>query len=290
MIIIYHSRDLDGYTSGAIAKLKYPDGKLIGYDYNQPIPYDQIPEGEPIIMMDVSLPMPEMEKMSIRANHMMTWIDHHASAILDYRNYVGSGKQFCIAVLEDGIAACEGTWKYLFPNKKMPIAVQLLGEYDTWRNKDKDRWENIILPFQFGMRIECTSPETFDKNLFSSFLEVKGDPLASIIDQGKIILRYQDQTNAIQCKKSFVVDNFHGYRALCLNIGLANSDAFKSIWNPELHDIMIAFQFDGKEWSHSLYTLKEDIDVSLIAKKLGGGGHKAAAGFKSKTLLLTPSK
>ena len=27
---IYHSRDLDGWASGAIMKLKYPDIKLIG--------------------------------------------------------------------------------------------------------------------------------------------------------------------------------------------------------------------------------------------------------------------
>jgi hypothetical protein len=61
MIGICHSRDLDGYTSGAILKLKYPEIKLIGYDYGQPIPWDQIPVGEAVIMADVSLPMSDMD-------------------------------------------------------------------------------------------------------------------------------------------------------------------------------------------------------------------------------------
>jgi oligoribonuclease NrnB/cAMP/cGMP phosphodiesterase (DHH superfamily) len=53
MIGVYHNRDLDGFTSGAIIKLKYPDAKMIGYDYGQP--FEQEVTGEPIIMADVSL-------------------------------------------------------------------------------------------------------------------------------------------------------------------------------------------------------------------------------------------
>jgi nanoRNase/pAp phosphatase (c-di-AMP/oligoRNAs hydrolase) len=43
---------------------------------------------------------------------------------------------------------------------------------------------------------------------------------------------------------------------------------------------MMPFQFNGKLWTVSLYTTKEHIDVSQIAKKRGGGGHKQAAGFQ----------
>jgi nanoRNase/pAp phosphatase (c-di-AMP/oligoRNAs hydrolase) len=38
------------------------------------------------------------------------------------------------------------------------------------------------------------------------------------------------------------------------------------------------FYFAKNKWVVSLYTTK-DIDVSEIAKKYGGGGHKQAAGF-----------
>ena len=95
MICIYHSRDLDGHTSGAIVKRWHEQFntdpkdvlKLIGYDYGQPVPYDQIPAGEAVVMIDVSLKMPEMAKLAIHSGHQFTWIDHHASAIKDFREY-----------------------------------------------------------------------------------------------------------------------------------------------------------------------------------------------------------
>lgn len=137
MIGIYHSRDLDGYTSGAIMKLKYPDIKLIGFDYGQQFDFSLVKDGEPVIMADVSLEMPDMLKMAEKSHWQFTWIDHHISKINDYKNFVGEGEAFCKAVLDNNTSACEGAWKYLFPDKPMPRAILLLGEYDTWRNQDK---------------------------------------------------------------------------------------------------------------------------------------------------------
>lgn len=272
MICIYHSRDLDGYTSGAIVKRKYPDCKLIGYDYGQPLEIEVT--GEPIIMVDVSVPMKTMLKLSQVSNYQFIWIDHHISAIKEYKEFIGEGESFCTAVLEDGIAACEAAWKYLFPNVKMPLAVKLLGEYDTWRNGDKERWENEILPFQFGMRQICNSPETFPESLLNEDqLQIYG-----IIETGKAILDYQRQQNERGCKAAFEFE-FEGYKAICLNGGGFNSEAFKSVYDESKHDLMMPFQFNGKFWTISLYTTK-DIDCSVIAKSKGGGGHKKAAGFQ----------
>lgn len=276
MICIYHSRDLDGFSSGAIVKKKYPEAKLIGYDYGQPIPYDKIPKGEPIIMVDVSLPMPDMLILADHSAHQLTWIDHHISAINDYQTFVAEqcdGEPFLTAVLENGIAACEGTWKYLFPDTPIPQGILLLGEYDTWRNKDQDRWENKILPFQFGMRLFCNSAETFPEHLLAD--------VPKVIEQGVVVLQYQAQVNEVQCKKAFEFE-FHGLRAICLNGGGFNSDVFKSVYDGDKHDIMMPFQYNGKTdtWTFSMYSVKPEFNVSLIAKEHRGGGHAGAAGFQ----------
>jgi uncharacterized protein len=269
MVCIYHSRDLDGYTSGAIVKRKYPDAKMIGYDYGQPLTMEIT--GEPVIMVDVSMPMVTMAKIASMSNFQFTWIDHHASAIKDYKEFIGEGESFCTAILEDGISACEGTWKYLFPDEPMPEGIKLLGEYDTWRNQDKERWENRILPYQFGMRIHCSSPETFP---WDSLADVD-----KIIRDGNIVLAYQREQNAKACKSAFPID-FENFHAICLNGGGFNSDVFKSVYDESKHDIMMPFMFNGKFWTISLYTTKDDIDCSVIAKRYGGGGHKKAAGFQ----------
>lgn len=273
MIGVYHNRDLDGFTSGAIIKKKYPEAKMVGYDYG--MPFEQEVTGEPIIMADVSLPMKTMVKIAQLSNWQLTWIDHHISAINDYKEFVGEGESFCNAILENGIAACEGTWKHLFPDKEMPLAVKLLGEYDTWRNSNKQRWNNEILPFQFGMRLYCNSVDSFPVEVFENEELVR-----QIIHEGLTVLKYQSQVNELQCKKASFETEFNGLRAICLNGGGFNSDVFKSVYDESEHDIMMPFQFDGKKWTISLYTTKDEVDCSVIAKANGGGGHKKAAGFQ----------
>jgi len=283
MICIYHSKDLDGYCSGAIVKRKYPEAKLIGYDYGQELPMEQIPAGEPIIMIDVSLPMDKMAQLSNHSNHNLTWIDHHISAINDYKSQNNIELGGINPVLENGIAACEGGWKYLFPDEEMPTAVKLLGEYDTWRNQDKERWDNMIMPFQYGMRMVCNSAETFPQELFNNHDIITDNAIYNVVNSGKTILTYQKQQNERACRSSFEIE-FEGLRAICLNNGGANSQVFDSVYNPELHDLMIPFVFTGKHWTFSLYTTKDEIDCSVIAKSKGGGGHKKAAGFQLKEL------
>lgn len=302
MICIYHNRDLDGFTSGAIVKKwhdelnDYPDNvgkgelKLIGYDYGMPVPdlFVQIPKGEPVIMIDVSLKMADMAKLARHSKNLI-WIDHHISAIKEYEAFMTEQEEhyhpYFKAVLQDGIAACEVGWKYLFPNELMPNAVLLLGEYDTWRNGDKLRWEEEILPMQFGMRLHCNSPETFPKGLiYRNYENQVGQSVGEIIKQGKTVLKYQAMINETQCKKASFEIEFEGLKAICLNGGGFNSDVFKSVYDESKHDIMMPFQFDGKQWTISLYTTKDEVDCSAIAKSKGGGGHKKAAGFQVKEI------
>lgn len=284
MICIYHSKDLDGYCSGAIVKRKYPDAKLVGYDYGQPFPLtdEEIMKHE-VIMIDVSLPMPQMFSLALTAKHL-TWIDHHISAINDYNNYPKerTGGENITAILEDGIAACEGGWKYLFPDEFMPDAVSLLGKYDTWRNGDKEKWDNEIMPFQYGMRMICSSAETFPQELLQWY-SVVDERVLEIIHDGKNILSYQKVQNERACKFAFVFE-FEGLRAICLNNGGANSQVFESVYDESKHDIMMPFVFTGKYWTFSMYTTKDEIDCSVIAKSKGGGGHKKAAGFQVKDI------
>lgn len=278
MIVIYHSRDLDGYCSGAICKKRYPEAKLIGYDYGRPIPWDEIPEGEPVIMVDVSLPMPDMLIMAERSKRQFTWIDHHASAIKDFNEYFIENDNLIAAVLQDGIAACEGAWKYLFPEFDMPRTVKLLGEYDTWRNSDKYYWEHTVLPFQFGMRLNITNADNFPQIMLDSESDIASAKVVEAFMKGATVLAYQKEQNAIACRGAFEIE-FKGMRAICCNGGGFNSQAFESVWDEEKYDLMMPFKFDGKKWTFSMYTTK-DIDLSVIAKEMGGGGHKKACGFQ----------
>lgn len=278
MICIYHSRDLDGMCSGAIVKKRYPDCKLIGYDYGKPFPWDEIISGL-VIMVDVSLPMDDMARLSMKCGNLI-WIDHHASAIKELTefNWPMAVLNSMTAVVEDGISACEGAWKYLFPDLDMPMTVSWLGQYDTWRNSDLTNWNEVILPFQYGMRLGVTNADNFPQEMLESESDIASALVNKVFIRGDTILSYQKEQNAITMRGSFVI-NFKGLRALCCNGGGFNSQAFESVWNEELHDLMMPFKYDGKKWTFSMYTTK-DIDLSMLAKEMGGGGHKKACGFQ----------
>lgn len=276
MICIHHNKDLDGFASGAVVKRKYPDCQLIGWDYKDPIPWEQLPEGQEIIMIDISFPMEAMCELSRRSGGRLTVIDHHISFKRDFDAYLDEEKDRIVYVYEAGIAACEIGWKHFFPDTKVPQAITLLGEYDTWRHFGSERWIHHVLPFQYYMRQTCTAPEDFPEWMFSAI----SSALEACMIFGRSIVKYQQEQDRLACQRSSFERPLQGLKAVCLNTRAFSSMTMASVYNPEKHDLMVGFEYTGTKWSVSLRSDKPDVDVSLIAKARGGGGHKAAAGFE----------
>jgi hypothetical protein len=180
-ICVHHNKDLDGYSSGAIVKRKFPDCELIGWDYGNPVP--EIPKGSKLIIIDICFPMEDMMKLADEND--VTWIDHHLSQKVEFDILVDERKDKITYVYQLGIAACEIGWKHFFPDEKLPAAILLLGEYDTWRKQDIERWNTMIMPFQYGIRTICGSAETFPPHLLEDPSYVA---CGSIIQTGNVIL------------------------------------------------------------------------------------------------------
>lgn len=287
MLIIYHDADLDGICSGAIAHMKYPEARLLGHDYKRPFDIECVQPGEDVIMADISLPMPLMEQVAERSKSFL-WLDHHVSAMKEYEAHfdvvAGTdnelGHKNLRYIYRPDISACEICWKEFFPGQVMPESVHMLGEYDTWRENGTDAWNNVILPFQYGMRMEGFTPESLANWIFNDYAN-NPTRLREMVGIGSAILKYQKQQDERLMLKSFdarlnIPAEQGVVRCLVCN-GAYNSTAFESKWDEEKYDVMVGISFDGKMWGISLRTTK-DIDLSVIAKSFGGGGHKQAAG------------
>jgi len=293
---IYHQRDLDGYCSAAVVKKWTEESEpkkeiiFIGYDYGRPLP--DLREYSMVIMCDISFPGTDMLALC-KAEKYVIWCDHHISAITEVEKVFKEANHPLPKGLRDtNFAACELTWKYFnIPEVKgtgetftMPMTVKLLGEYDSWRNKDMVRWEQMIMPFQWGMRMICNSFETFPMRLLNVMEPGALMPqINEILENGEIILKYQNQSNEGLCRLTFA-KKFKGLRAICLNASGTGSQTFKSVWDQSKYDIMITFYYNGHHdfFTVSLYSDKDWVDCSVLAKELGGGGHKGAAGFQVK--------
>jgi len=276
MKCFYHKSDLDGHCSGAIIKLRYPECEMIGVDYQDSL-YDLEPVNiqETVYVVDFSFPMQEMEYLN--KNCDLHWIDHHKTSIDEAhkKGFISSGGQS----LEIGKAGCELTWEYIHPDEKTPLAVYLLGRYDVWDHSDER-----TLPFQMGMR---QYPDTFPDNDFI-WSNVLSDlkQVQQTLTTGGIILEYQKIQDRMYAKGMAYDAKFEGYRAIVMNKEYSNSKAFDAVYDPEKHDIMIMFGVKPDSLKYTLFCDKPEIDVSKIAKKYGGGGHRGAAGFFSKELLI----
>lgn len=280
MYIITYSKDMDGHASGAICKLKFPDAKLIGWDYKDSIPDFEQFRGKEVIMIDITFPIQKLIELRKLTKYLLV-IDHHISFKKEFDktfeglSFADHGIHY---IYKDRTAACEIGWKYLFPDEKIPYAITLIGRYDTWRQEDGD-WAKETLPFKYYMYGNCNSAETFPTWLLDE--ECSEKYLYEAISSGMEIMRYQDMMDESATRAySFEREVFSGLRALVLNGTYFNSESLKTKYNPDLHDIMVGFCFTGTKWSVSLRSAKPDVDVSVIAKQRGGGGHKGAAGFE----------
>jgi hypothetical protein len=106
-----------------------------------------------------------------------------------------------------------------------------------------------------------------------------------MIEEGRIMMKFRDGYARDLMPIGFET-SFEGYLCYACNLAHCGSDWFKSLDKDGKfgYPIYMPFYFNGEYFSVSLYTDNPDIDVSKIALKYGGGGHKGAAGFQCAAL------
>lgn len=275
MLIIHHN-DPDGRTSAAIAyrsiKPELRSGvRFAEMDYNMPTPLDQIGKDEEVIIVDFSFKPPEMKKV-LEKTKKVTWVDHHETAAsYDYGSELKGLRRF----VPKGPAACELTWQYFFPDKPIPIAVQFIGDYDSWRlEKTPETFE-----FFEGLKSLDHSPGNpiWDKLLDDKNFDTAGK---KILDTGKDVIKYRDEYCSQMLKAYGYETEIDGFKALALNVYRFGMQTFGKRMDD--YDVLICYIHDGDNFTVSIYSTK--VDVSKIATNHGGGGHKGAAGFVCKVL------
>ena len=261
-VCFYHKSDMDGKCSGAIVKYIFSDVKLIPFDYGYDIDWSLIDKDTIVIMTDISVPKEDMVRLK-KESKQFIWIDHHISKINELKDIKFDGLQV------NGIAACVLTWNFFMNDNTQPIAVRLLGDYDVWNLNQK------VLHMQYGIRQYDCDPENriFWKDVFENNLTKE------IIEKGKIIYKYITKTYKQEINSIGFITELCEYKVLAANKSHVSSLFFED--HPEVNnvDILMTFSWNGKSWKVSMYTEKDNIDVSKICYKFGGGGHKKAAGF-----------
>lgn len=300
--VIHHSADYDGIFCREIARKFLPDAELIGWNFGDPtfaLPCKTQggPQGRIYILdLPCDAPFGENFKNTFPENFEsvygdLIWIDHHKSSIESHPNGIPGYRI-------DGVAACRLAWQWFNKNRNgyainvpstkepyverrvtEPLSVRLAGEYDVW-----DKRHGWTDTFQFGLRV--VDPKW--ALLLEDPPSVESDSeVLDMVNKGEIAQKFsRDQDESLVKYNSFRI-KWEGLDFLCLNTGRFNSLTFAAMDKPETgHDGLLGFMWNGKVWTVSLYHAnhRKDLDLSMIAVKYGGGGHRGACGFTCKTL------
>lgn len=264
---IYHKNCFDGICSAWILNKRFPGILLHPMAYGEKLPWD-IARSDQVYMVDFSLPAKELQELALRVEYL-TVIDHHKTAQENLQDFVMSNVTIKFDMTESGASLA---WKYFFPNHPVPKLVQYIRAADIW-DWGKLEWEREITAWIRSYPMDIAIYE----NLFDT-LESES-ALQHAMGQGAAIERYR-KSLVEQIVKYPMIEEIAGFKAAVVNCPVLMSEVGHELAKVPGVDFG-AYYFDRADgmtqWGARSIG---DFDVSEIAKKFGGGGHKNAAGWQ----------
>ena len=192
------------------------------------------------------------------ANNLLV-IDHHKSAMVELHDI--SNTHFDMTKSGAILA-----WEFFHPGKEPPKFIRYIEDRDLWK------WE-LEYSKEFSAAFDMVPFE------FEEFEKFEDD---SVFDdackRGSYILAYSKTVVKKVCEKA-VHRKFEGMDVMVVNSGHWMSEIGARL-SPDCDFAMIWFyDHEDRIIKVSLRAFHDAMDVSELAKRFGGGGHKKAAGF-----------
>ncbi|MEX2410306.1 MAG: DHHA1 domain-containing protein [Candidatus Paceibacterota bacterium] len=260
IIVFYHGKCLDGFSSAWVAWKKFGDKA----DYIPVSDHGMYPEGvegKIVYMVDFTFLKEVFEQIQNNAEKVIA-IDHHETV----EQVTKLADDYSYAVNN---SAAVLTWKYFNPDKSVPRFLLYVEDQDIW-NFDLAKSKEILS----FMDSQDMNFETWD-DLINKFED--DDEFEKILEIGDHILSFKERAINRVSSRAYLV-SFEGHKTLAINSSSFMSELgyelytkvppIAIVWYEQKEGIKVSLRSDGSA------------DVGSIAKKYGGGGHRASAGFK----------
>ena len=259
--ILFHGGCPDGFGAAWCFWKKFGnDAEYIPCFHGKQIP-DLINDSE-VYIIDFSFKCEVLLDLETKHKKIVL-LDHHISAQKELEN-------LSFATFDMDKSGAILAWEYLNPGVESPKLLKYVEDRDLWlfklpHSKEINAYISII-PFDFN---------SWDKMV--NDLEQGFD---SIKQNGSILLKYDQQNVSQICKQTKMVE-FENQMVPSVNTPILNSDVGNKLLQlyPEAKFSITWYMNRDNEFKVSLRS-KGDFDVSEVAKKYGGGGHKSAAGCR----------
>jgi uncharacterized protein len=188
-------------------------------------------------------------------------LDHHKTAMNDL-----SGLTYALFDMSKSGAVL--AWEHFFPGEEVPELFRYLQDRDLWK-KELPLTEEVFCGIQ-----------SFEKDLLI-WKELLEKPIAELAAIGTPILE-ERRTKVCEMADRFVWVVVGGYRVPAAFADWAYSDVANLLCQryPQA-PFAACWRFVNGKRKWDLRSIG-DFDVSVVAKGMGGGGHRSAAGFEEE--------
>ena len=275
-VVIYHDPCPDGSGAAMVAKYyyqQYPSNKIIEY-YPMKVGTNLTKEFKNKNILLADLPLSLQDTNSLRENNKILIIDHHKTNKDNVTHL--SETEF---IFDMNMSGAMLVWEWYFPHQEAPTFIKYIQDRDLWRNS----LENIEL-FGAWIRSLQPNPETYLKFLDNDLF------IRTVTTTGSCLLEYNQyliETALRQSKSEIIKINGIDYSVAHVNSTVLQSEIGCALLShyPTIDFAYVYYHDDSDDtFNYSLRSENIRQDVSEIAKFYGGGGHRNAAGIKSKHL------
>jgi hypothetical protein len=293
-LCIYHGGCDDGFGAAWAIWRRWPDTMFHAGHYRWPLPDA---EGKNVLFVDFSAPRAELEVMARTAASIVI-LDHHKTAEEDLQPFTvhaGNGLAYdlsgmperlpgmlrdlmvdldrppIVAVFDMARSGARMAWQFAHAQHAadpVPLMLSLIEDRDLWRFDHGEQTR----AFSAALRTYPQELKLWDR----LSVDVSG-----MVEEGKVVLPAQ----RIEVGKIVAQAYLHSIAGH--QVPVANAPPF---YASEVGNELLAFypeapfaatwcrRADGRDqWS--LRSEYDRLDVSEIAKRFGGGGHRNASGF-----------
>lgn len=269
-LVIYHDHCMDGFTAAwVVNRALAGECELLPASYSSPAPNVQ---GRDVLIVDFSYPRTELLRMAAEARSLLV-LDHHKTA-------EEALADLPFATFDSERSGAGLAWDHFFPGVDRPWLVAFVEDRDLWR---------FALPgsraINAYLRAIEPSLRAWDDLHRIEWVRDKNTPFEQLIGHGSAILAHIEQTARRTAERAgsaelagHVVPIVNAGPELASEVGnlLSRAAPFAIVWSQDATGVYHYSLRSSREFA-------EHVDVAEVARALGGGGHRHAAGFTSAT-------
>jgi hypothetical protein len=268
-VCIYHAGCPDGFGAAWAAWQAWGEDALyVARGHDDAIsPRDYA--GDLVLFADIAPPPHAWQELAEQAERLVV-LDHHVSArdryLADPALAAGIEANGHHVRFDLGHSGAALAWQHLHPERPLPGLLAYIQDQDLWR------WQ---LPSSREVNATISSYH----RSFEIWGRLAATPLEQLVTEGQPILR------AARMEVDRALASAHPVRVAGLELEAVNARTQRAEIGHELAERRafgtpsgVVYRVTGERVDVSIYSVG-DFDVATIAAKLGGGGHRNAAGF-----------